>query len=623
MSAFEPTPEFFERIPTAPGVYLMKDRADKIVYVGKAKNLRTRVRQYFRRGGDARFFVAGGLLGRVLHVVDTIVVDNEKEALLLENHLIKQHQPRFNVNLRDDKQYLVLRIDPTARFPRVEVVRNIKDDSARYFGPYHSATSCRSTLRTLNRHFQLRTCTDHVLATRTRPCLQYQIQRCPAPCVHPVAAGVYGEQVDDVMMFLGGKNHELLARLRSRMHDKAAREQYEAAAAIRDSIAAIERTVSRQSVVQDSFVDQDVFGMARNADVVELVVLFVRGGKMVGRRTWRQREQEFPDGQVVASFVQQYYATGTFVPEEVLVPVELDQRIMIADWLAARRGRKVKILAPQRGQRRRLVALANKNAASSAVSRSGRDEDAIAGLKKLQKRLALRHFPHRIECYDIAHIQGSSTVASMVVFVDGIPDRTLYRTFKIKSVTNDDFASMYEVLSRRFKRALSGNAGDSWRMPNLLVVDGGKGQLGTAVAALEDLGVELTGERGFDVISLAKEREAASGDTRPDRVYRRNLKDGLELRPNTIELYVLARIRDEAHRFANTFHRQQRKRTTLRSILDDIPGIGEKRRKQLLRQFGSVKAIKVATREELAAVPGMGKAAAEAVRRHFDGGGGA
>ena len=612
-----PTPEFFERIPTAPGVYLMKDSGGTIVYVGKAKILRTRVRQYFRAGGDARFFVAAGLLGRVLADIETVVVENEKEALLLENHLIKKHQPRFNVNLRDDKQYLVLRIDPHNRYPRVEVKRNIVDDGARYFGPYHSATSCRETLRTLNRHFQLRTCTDHVLESRTRPCLQYQIKRCPGPCVFPVPEEAYAEQVEDVMMFLQGKNAKLVDRLRQRMATKSASEQFEAAAQLRDSIDAVDKSLAKQNIVQDNFVDQDVFGMWREADIVEVVVMFIRGGKLMGRRSFRERDQEFSDSQVMADFVQQYYALGTFIPDEVVCGAPIDDAELMVDWLSTGRRRKVKIIHPQRGTRVRLVELVNKTAASSSASRSTRDSDAAVGLEKLRERLSLKRFPRRIECFDIAHIQGASTVASMVVFIDGVSDRSLYRKFKVKSVANDDFASMYEVITRRFRRAADG-AGGSWEAPDLLVVDGGKGQLNSALAAVGDLGVDVTSDEGFDVIGLAKASEDVDGKTTPDRVFLRNIKDPIRLRANTTELYLLARIRDEAHRFANTFHRQRRTSSSLRSELDDVPGIGQKRRKQLLRHFGSVKAVRAASIEDLALVDGMTTAAAEAVRAFFD-----
>lgn len=623
-----PTPEFFERIPTDPGVYLMKDDAGRVIYVGKAKNLRTRVRQYFRPGGDERFFVAAGLLRRVLADIDTVVVDNEKEALLLENHLIKKHQPRFNVNLRDDKQYLVLRIDAENRYPRVEVVRNIKDDRARYFGPYHSATSCRATLRVLNRHFQLRTCTDHVLENRTRPCLQYQIKRCPAPCVYPVPENEYGEQVDDAILFLAGKNDELVPRLQDRMGAQADREEFERAAQLRDQIGAIEKVLAKQLIVQENFVDQDVFGLWRRDDVVEVVVLFIRGGKVLGRRSFRKRDQEFPDAEVMGHFVQQYYTLGAPIPDEVIVATDIDNRELIGEWLHTARGRKVKILTPKRGPRVRLVALANKNAAASAASRTGDGDDALAALSKLQRRLALKRVPRRIECFDIAHIQGTATVASMAVFTDGSARPSLYRKFKVRTVANDDFAAMYEVLTRRFKRALS-SAADSdaeepadpadpnWGIPDLLVVDGGKGQLNQALTALADLGIEITPSKGFDVIGLAKERDDIGGRSQPDRVFLPNVKEPIRLRPNTTELFLLSRIRDEAHRFANTFHKKTRKKQTLRSQLDDVPGIGSKRRQTLLRHFGSLRAIREATVDQLAAAPSMNRKVAEAVVAYF------
>jgi excinuclease ABC subunit C len=621
--------DVLDRVPGEPGVYLFKDASGKVIYVGKAVNLRSRVRQYFRAGGDERFFVAAGFLGRAVADVETMVVSSAKEALLLENHLIKKHQPRFNVKLRDDKQYLVLRLQvpptdppggknggtPMRRlFPRVEVVRNIKDDDARYWGPFHSATSARETLRILNRHFQLRTCTDHVLETRGKVCLQYQIKRCPGPCAMAVEPAAYREQVEDVSMFLGGKDKELVGRLRQRMAARAEAEDFESAAHLRDSIGAVERTLTKQHIVQDDFVDQDVWGLHREGDVVDVVVLFVRAGKWIGRRTFVAKEQEVPDEEVVSDIVQQYYGSGTYIPDEIVLPVTLEDVDVVADWLGSARGKKVKVIEPQRGVRARLIELAEKNAATAATARKGKDDDTEASLKKLQERLSLRRLPRRIECYDIAHIQGTDTVASMVTFVDGVASRALYRKFKIRSAENNDFASMYEVLSRRFKRADKGDP--AWARPDLVVIDGGKGQLASAVAALEDLKVPLLGDDGLDVVGLAKERDLTGG-TAPDRVYLRNVKDPVQLRPNSTELFVLARIRDEAHRFANTFHQDRRGKSSLRSQLDDVPGIGETRRKALLRHFGSVKAVREATVEQLAAAPGMTKKAAAAVARHL------
>ncbi len=605
-----------------PGVYLFKDAKGTVIYVGKAKSLRTRVRQYFREGGDERFFVAAGFLGRAVTDVETIVVSSSKEALLLENHLIKKHQPKFNVKLRDDKQYLVLRLldpDPAGdskrrQFPRVEVVRNIRDDKANYFGPYHSATGARETLRTLNRHFQLRTCTDHVLETRGRPCLQYQIKRCSGPCALDVPPEAYAEQVEDVKMFLGGKNAELVQRLRGRMMARAENEDYETAAVLRDSLAAVERTLAKQHIVQDDFVDQDVWGLFREADQVEVVVMFIRAGKLVGRRAFAQKDQELPDAQVIAEYLQQYYATGTFIPDEVVVGVELEDAEPLAEWLGTARGKKVKIVEPRRGVRAKLVELADRNAAASAQSRRGKNADAEELLAKVAKRLELARPPRRIECFDIAHIQGTETVAAMVTFVDGVPARGLYRKFKVRESGNDDFAAMYEVLTRRFRRYAK-EADPSWAAPDLLVIDGGKGQLAMAIAALTDLGVKLGGD-GLEVIGLAKERELEAGSA-PDRIYRRNVKDSIALRPNSPELYVLARIRDEAHRFANTFHQARRTKATLKSELDSIPGIGETRRQKLLKHFGSVRAVRLASVEDLAKAPGMNRKAADAIAAYF------
>ena len=622
--------DVLDRLPTAAGVYLFAAVDGEVVYVGKAKNLRTRVRQYFRPGGDERFFVAAGYLRRAAATVETIVVAGEKEALLLENHLIKRHQPRFNVKLRDDKQYLVLRVLPPPatvteatparrRFPRVEVARNIGDDEARYFGPYHSATSARKTLRMLNRHFQLRTCTDHVLETRGRVCLQYQIKRCVGPCAVAVDPAAYRDQVDDVLMFLAGKDRELVARLGQRMRARAAAEDFESAAHLRDSIAAVERTLARQHVVQDDFVDQDVWGLHREGHVATVIVLFVRAGKLVGRRVFHQKQQELPDTEVVGAHVQQYYASGTVVPDEMVVGVDLDDGELVADWLSGLRGggKRVRLLEPRRGTRARLVELADRNAAAAAASRTDRDDDVREALVRMAERLGLARPPRRIECYDIAHIQGSETVASMVTFVDGVPARGRYRTFKVRTSGNDDFASMYEVIGRRFKRAAEAtDPDDPWAAPDLVVIDGGKGQLASAVAALTDLGLDLDSERRIDVIGLAKERDLADR-TAPDRVFRRGVKDAVALRPSSAELYVLARIRDEAHRVANSFHRARRGKRVLASALDDIPGIGPTRRKHLLRHFGSVRAIRAASVDELARAPGMTRVAAAAVAAHL------
>jgi excinuclease ABC subunit C len=605
--------ELLAKLPEQPGVYLMKDKRGKFIYIGKAARLRDRVRQYFTKSSDNRDFVP--LLGGLVGDIETIVTNNEKEALLLENNLIKQHQPKFNVKLVDDKNFLVLRLDTKAKWPRLEVTRKIRDDDASYFGPYHSATACREALRVVNRHFKLRTCTDHVLGSRKRPCLQYQIKRCDAPCVFPIPPEDYQAQVDDVSLFLRNKDDELLGRLKQRMRDAAAKQEYEIAAAVRDQLFALEKTLEQQRVVAATFIDQDVIGFHRDGTTVEVVVLHVRQGKLLGRRAFTFKHQEFPDAEVVSSFVGLYYDLGGFVPDEVLLPIEVPDPDVKEEFLREKRGRKVALLTPQRGAKHDLTELACKNAKANYDSRRDHEEDALEALGKLQRRLHLKRLPRRVECYDIANIQGQLSVGSMVVFVDGAPDKGEYRVFKIKTVKGpDDFASMYEVLSRRFRRAKNGDEG--WAAPDLVVVDGGKGQLQMALAALNDVGID-TGQNGIDVVGLAKEAESASGEKKPDRVFIPKIKDPIKLRPNSAELFMLARIRDEAHRFANTFHRRLRRRRALRSALEDVPGIGQKRKRELLKFFGSLRKIKEATTEELARAPGMSAAAAAALYQFF------
>jgi excinuclease ABC subunit C len=664
--------EILDGLPTEPGVYIMKDARGKPIYVGKAAVLRNRVRQYFQPNtGDIRDFVP--LLEGIVADIETVITSNEKEALLLENTLIKRYQPRFNVNLKDDKNYLVLRLDPKAEWPRLEVVRRLGTDGAHYFGPYHSATACREALRVVNRHFQLRTCTDHVLHNRRRPCLQYQIKRCPAPCVLPVPREQYDEQVRDVRLFLDGKSEEVLARLGTRMKEAAGRTEFEVAADIRDQIRALEVTLEEQQVVSADFVDQDVVGYHRAGVALEIVVMSIRGGKLSGNRAFSFSGQEFPDAELISSFVGLYYDMGASVPDELLLPIEIEDAALKAEWLTERRaaqvqggGRKkrVELLVPQRGDRRKLVELARKNAAASFATRRNARADTELALGKLQKRLKLPRMPRTIECYDVSHLQGFATVASMVVFVDGRPDKARYRTYKVRAPAagggrndrkNDDFASMYEVLSRRFRRSKQPDEAESWKLPDLIVIDGGKGQLGMALAAARDVGVDVRPGIGLPIVGLAKEREedepepagseAAPGagdgeraaapaeapdarDTKgrgkakdtpkkPDRVFLPHAKDAIPIRPSSAEMFVLQALRDEAHRFAVSFHRGQRRRLTLRSALVDIPGIGPGRQRQLLRHFGSIKRVREASVDELAAAPGISRAVAEAVYAHW------
>jgi len=586
----------------------MKDRSGRVIYVGKAVNLSNRVRSYFNPGSsDTRAFVA--LLDRLLGELETVVVSSEKEALLLENELIKQHKPRFNVQWRDDKQFLCLRLSYDHRYPRLETVRRPKRDGARYFGPYASASSIRETLRVVNRFFQLRTCADHVLESRKRPCLLHQIGRCPAPCVKPIAPEAYGRNVDAVALFLEGRTQPLLDSLRGRMKQAATALEFEEAARLRDQVIAIERSVEKQAIASTEAIDQDVFGVFREADRITLYSLYVRGGRITGGQA-HHFQSEFPDEELVTSFVNQYYSDDAFVPKEVLLAGSPNEPDALSELLSERKGEKVRVLVPQRGEKVELVKLANKNAERSFSERKkGRDElEQVLG--RLKDRLHLSKLPHRMECFDISHHQGSALVASQVASVDTEPDPSKYRHYRLKTVTgNDDFASMHEILTRRFKRGLAD--GD---LPDLIVIDGGKGQLASAHAAMKDLGVE-----GVDLVSLAKSRDldALHPDDEtirsPERVFLVGRKDPIVLPQNSPELFALTRLRDEAHRFAITFQRKLARKRGLSSALDVIPGVGEGRRTALLRHFGSVQRLKEASIEELAEVEGVGPAVAERI----------
>lgn len=591
--------EKLDALPTEPGVYLMKDRRGVIIYVGKAISLRNRVRSYFTRTGDTRVFVS--MLDSILGDIETVLVHNEKEALLLENELIKKHKPRFNVLLKDDKQFISLRLDKTQDFPRLEVVRKYDRDGARYFGPYSSAGAIRETLRLINRYFRLRTCTDHVMANRKRPCLLYQIGRCPAPCVYPVPPEDYRRSVDEVVLFLEGKATELVEGIKGRMRTAATELKFEEAARLRDQLRAIERSLERQKAVTTDFKDQDVFAFFREGDRILFYVLWVRQGRLNGGQAFPFGSQEFPDEELLPSFVNLYYDQGSFVPEEVLLPLEPESLEGLESLLTERRGERVRVMVPKRGEKHDLVLMAAKNAEQAFTERKRTKEETDAVLSRLQQKLNLRNFPRRMECFDISHFQGASIVASQVAVTDGETDKSRYRKYKIKTLEKqDDFASMYEVLSRRLKRGLEEND-----LPDLLVIDGGKGQLASVHAAMKDLGVEKV-----DVVGLAKSRDQevfdrdAESARSAERVFVLGRKDPIVLPQNSAEIFMLTRMRDEAHRFAITYQQKDLRKSRVRSALEDIPGVGEVRRKTLLRHFGSLKRVQEATIEELAEVVG-------------------
>ncbi|MBS2027288.1 MAG: excinuclease ABC subunit UvrC [Deltaproteobacteria bacterium] len=610
--------EKLEHLPTSPGVYLMKDKQGRVIYVGKALNLRNRVRSYFQaRSGDTRAFVA--FLDRLLGDLEVVVVSNEKEALLLENELIKKHQPRFNVLLRDDKNFICLRLDLSQPYPRLEIQRRIADDGARYFGPYHSAQSIRHTLRLVNRGFHLRSCRDRAferrMAGKERPSLLCQLNQCP--CWTKLTAEQYRPAVDEAVLFLEGKHTELVDHLRARMKDASSKMEFETAARYRDHVIAIERSLEKQRLITSDFVDRDVFGLARDLDRILIYVLFIRGGRLAEHRAFPFSGQEFPDEELLGSFVDLYYDGGNLIPDEVLLPFELEDLAAKAEWLREKKGKKVEVYAPRKGEKLRLVEMARQNAEQQLGETKRTAEEKESTLLKLQKQLSLSKLPRRIECYDISLFQGASAVGSGVSFLDGEPDKSNYRRYKVKTVEGtDDFAMLYEVLTRRAKRGL-----ESRDLPDLIVIDGGKGQLGSAVAAFKDAGVS-----GVDLCSLAKSRlvdedelsrgrgyagarrarehqvsqDAAEAPRSPERVFLPNVKDPIVLRQSSPELLLLARIRDEAHRFAITYHRQTRGKRSFASELEAIPGIGATRRKQLLKHFGSVRRIREATSDQLA-----------------------
>ena len=596
-------------LPSHPGVYLMRDRNGKVIYVGKAKELRARVRSYFR-GGDGRSQIQ--FLLRRVEDIETLVTGNEKEALILENNLIKQYRPRYNVLLKDDKSYVSIRVNVRHPWPRIIATQKIVKDGSRYFGPYSSALGVRETLDIVERHFLLRTCTEHNFKNRARPCLQYQIKRCVAPCVLPVDPKEYQENLQRALLFIEGKQQELLGALKEKMRERADALEFEAAAKIRDQIQAVERTVEKQRMVSHWGADQDIFGMYREGGFIEVQALFVRQGKLTGNQAYALEDLEFSDAEVMESLLTQFYQGDRFVPDEILVPMELEDREVREEYLGERKGKRVSIFCPQRGDKRHLLDMAAENARQSFFERHDQEKRREKMLLELQGKLRLKNYPQRIECFDISTIHGAHAVGSMVTFFNGEPDKKRYRHYRIRSVSadsgGDDFAMMYEVLRRRFSRGAA--EGD---LPDLVVVDGGKGQLGMAVAAMRELGIE-----GVDLAALAKmrvQRSARSFEIQrsEERLFLPGQSNPVVLRRNSNALFLLQRVRDEAHRFAITYHKKLRTRQTLYSALDRIPGIGGARKRALLRAFGSVKRIEEATVEELLKIPSMNEKVAQEI----------
>jgi excinuclease ABC subunit C len=599
------------QLPASPGVYLMRDASGTIIYVGKARSLRQRVRSYFSASGDSRWHVRF-LVARIADI-EVILTDTEKEALLLENTLIKQHHPRYNLDLKDDKTYFSLRLDPAEPFPRFSIVRKIPRDNARYFGPYASASAAREVLRQITRMFPLRHYPLKSCLARKRPCLYHQIGQCSAPCHSLISAGDYGELVAGAMLFLEGKGRELVAQFKRNMLEAAGGERYEEAARWRNLLQSIEATVEKQKMVLRGG-DSDVIGYFRDAGRLELALLFIRAGTLSGSRVF-SLAWELDDAEGVAAFLSQYYTEGSFIPDEILLPLEVDDASALVDLLSDAKGRKVSILRPVRGTKRELVELAGKNAAAALRERDEQQASVETLLQELQQKLRLARLPRRIECYDISTIQGRFSVGSGISFLNGSADRKNYRRYRIRTIEGqDDFAMLREIFSRRFREGTIQKDG----LPDLVVVDGGIGQLAATGEILNELG--LAGR--FDLVSLAKSRVArdvrATAISRSDeRIFLPGRKNPVVLRQNSRPLLLLANIRDEAHRFAIEYHRTLRSREGIASAIEQIPGVGARRRTALLQHFGSLQRLKEAGAEEIAAVPGIPEAMAVLIHNHL------
>ena len=614
-------------LPARPGVYIMRNGKGEVIYVGKAAKLRDRVRSYFGspKGMEPKTRALRG------HIEDFeyIVVGNAGEALILEATLIKRHQPFFNIRLKDDKRYPYLKVDVQNPWPRVYITRRIEKDGARYFGPYANAGSVRHTLDLTKKLFPWRSCTKEITGRDARPCLDYYIKRCIAPCTAFCTKDEYDEVIQQVLLFLEGKSDDVLRRLKQQMEDASAKMEFERAAMLRDQLRSIERTVERQMISTTKNEDLDAFGVSRNGDQACIQVFFVRGTQMIGRDNFVvEGVTDESEGAVLSNFLLQYYESAQYIPKLVAVPHDPDERETIEELLSEKRGSLVEIRIPERGEKKRLVELAGENAKEALdmmrvrwLADADKTDQALA---QLREELSLPEVPHRIECYDNSNIQGTSPVSSMVVFVDGKPANNQYRRFKVKTVVGaDDFATMAEIMRRRFRRvevvlpadlAQSDDgpegsgfptpersaSGDAWDLPDLVIIDGGKGQLAAAAQAMREMGVHH-----IPVVGLAK---------RFEELFVPDEDEPIVLPRGSEALYMVQRIRDEAHRFAITFHRQVRAKSSIQSALDTIPGIGPKRKKALLKKFGSAKAIREAEVDEIASTLGFTRALAEKVK---------
>ncbi|MBR4944370.1 MAG: excinuclease ABC subunit UvrC [Peptococcaceae bacterium] len=597
-----------ENLPTSPGVYLMKNDQDEIIYVGKAINLRNRVRSYFRelKPDQAK------TKALVKHIADLeyILADNELEALVLECNLIKKYRPKYNINLKDDKTYPYLKITKED-YPQVVVTRKVLKDGARYFGPYPSVNELRNSLEMIRKIFPFRSCKQKVF-TNDRPCLNAHIQMCYAPCIGRISKEEYNELIEQVALFFEGKQDGLVKRLRTEMEQAAENLEFEQAARLRDQLQGLEQILTQQKAVLGGEDDQDVIAMARGINQCCVQIFFVRGGKIVGRENYFLRgTDESSRGEVLASFMKQFYLNCQFIPRNILLETELEEQEVLEQWLTDKKESRVYLKVPKRGQAKELVELVGKNA-SEALARQEqedtlRQQRSSGVLEELQQALGLPNVPERMECYDISNTQGTESVASMVVFVDGKPKKDQYRRFKIKTVEGaNDYASLKEVLTRRFRRGLAEQAEGAEEnqkfgtFPDVIMMDGGKGQVNIALEVLAELGLDIP------VCGMVKDNRH-----RTRGLYYNNTEIPMD---DHSELFLLiTRMQDEAHRFAITYHRSLRGKRNLASVLDDIPGVGEKRKKNLLKHFGSFSKIREASVEELMEAEGINRTVAEEI----------
>ncbi|MBW1698240.1 MAG: excinuclease ABC subunit UvrC [Deltaproteobacteria bacterium] len=591
-----------ERVPSGPGVYLMRDSEGRVIYIGKARDLKKRLSSYFRNAKQWNMKTA--ILVQKASSFDTIITSTEKEALILESNLIKRHKPRYNVVLKDDKRYPSLRLDINSPYPNLTIVRKPKKDGALYFGPYASAKAVRETLNIVNKAFKLRKCKTNDFRNRTRPCLHCQMQRCLAPCCMDVDPSDYDEMVREAILFLKGRTPDLIRKIKKEMEIASEKQEFEKAARLRDKMFALQTTVEKQVAVTTDFRDRDVLAVATRDERSLVTIFAVRGGYLMGTRHFDVSGSILSESEVIDTFIRQYYESAPFIPEEILIPTDIENNELIEEWLRQLKGSVVRVHHPRKGEKARLILLAKENAEKELNDQIAVDSTEANILARLQQRLRLERYPQRIECFDNSNISGTEPVAAMVVFETGKPKRADYRKYRIKSVDrHDDYAYMAEVLKRRFSKGKQ-----SLPHPDLLVVDGGKGQLNIAVSVLKELG----NLGGFDLIGIAKKDERR-GETE-DKVYKAGRANPVNFGKDRDLLLFLQKIRDEAHRFAISFHRQRRRKRSLHSALDSVPGIGKKRKEILLKHFGSMKKIREAHLEEILSLPGMNRKIAQAIK---------